>query len=239
MSIIQTLAALHALDPQKIGLGDYGSTAAFYPRQIRCAPFPHAVVSHADIRLRRSLSKVSQAQSHVVNAKTGKPVGPIPRIDFLLDWYGRNLPGTEADKGYDAGTGGRSLEGRIIHGDFKVDNMVRRPGRAVLCASTQAVASLAHVVLSERSDAPRPHPDLPPYRTARDRRPRLGTLDPRPPLLGPRQPPPALLHPERERREGLLDRIAVRSASMRLAFSAQARVPSLAPGILAEEEALN
>ncbi|BGO93593.1 hypothetical protein NBRC10512_004139 [Rhodotorula toruloides] len=109
MSIIQTLAALHALDPQKIGLGDYGSTAAFYPRQIR------------------SLSKVSQAQSEVVNAKTGKPVGPIPRIDFLLDWYGRNLPGTEADKGFDAGTNGRSLEARVIHGDFKVDNMIFHP----------------------------------------------------------------------------------------------------------------
>ncbi|EGU11552.1 hypothetical protein RTG_02326 [Rhodotorula toruloides ATCC 204091] len=109
MSIIQTLAALHALDPQKIGLGDYGSTAAFYPRQIR------------------SLSKVSQAQSQVVNSKTGKPVGPIPRIDFLLEWYGRNLPGTEADKGYDAGTSGRSLEARVIHGDFKVDNMIFHP----------------------------------------------------------------------------------------------------------------
>lgn len=36
LSAIQTLASLHALDPQKIGLGNYGSTAAFYPRQIRC-----------------------------------------------------------------------------------------------------------------------------------------------------------------------------------------------------------
>ncbi len=35
LAAIKTLAALHALDPQKIGLGDFGSTAAFYPRQIR------------------------------------------------------------------------------------------------------------------------------------------------------------------------------------------------------------
>jgi hypothetical protein len=35
LSAIQTLAAIHALDPKKIGLDDFGSSAAFYPRQIR------------------------------------------------------------------------------------------------------------------------------------------------------------------------------------------------------------
>ncbi|GAA5879290.1 hypothetical protein JCM1840_004681 [Sporobolomyces johnsonii] len=102
LSIIKTLAALHALDPAKIGLGDYGSTAPFYPRQIR------------------SLSKVSQAQAAVVSTKTSKPVGPVPGIDFLLDWYARNLPGTNEGSA-------SKLEGRIIHGDFKVDNMLFHP----------------------------------------------------------------------------------------------------------------
>ncbi|GAA6003946.1 hypothetical protein JCM10207_006479 [Rhodosporidiobolus poonsookiae] len=98
-AVIKTLASLHALDPQKIGLGDYGSTKAFYPRQIR------------------SLSKVSAAQSAVTSQKTGKPVGDIPGIDFLLRWYGENLPAEEGGK----------LEARIIHGDFKIDNMIFHP----------------------------------------------------------------------------------------------------------------
>ncbi|GAA5859137.1 hypothetical protein JCM8547_004016 [Rhodosporidiobolus lusitaniae] len=99
LAILKTLAALHALDPKKIGLGDYGSSAAFYPRQIR------------------SLSKVSAAQAAVTSKKTGKQVGDIPGIDFLLDWYGENLPREEGGK----------LEARVIHGDFKVDNMIFHP----------------------------------------------------------------------------------------------------------------
>jgi hypothetical protein len=35
MSIISVLASLHKLKPAEIGLGDYGSSAPFYPRQIR------------------------------------------------------------------------------------------------------------------------------------------------------------------------------------------------------------
>ncbi|GAA6029165.1 hypothetical protein JCM8097_001632 [Rhodosporidiobolus ruineniae] len=99
LSVIKTLAALHKLDPKKIGLGDYGSTKAFYPRQLR------------------SLSKVSSAQSAVTSSRTKEQVGPIPGIDFLLDWYAHNLPREEGGK----------LEARIIHGDFKVDNMIFHP----------------------------------------------------------------------------------------------------------------
>ncbi|GAA6061963.1 hypothetical protein JCM10212_005207 [Sporobolomyces blumeae] len=107
-AIIKTLAALHALDPQKIGLGDYGSTKEFYPRQIR------------------SLSKVSAAQSRVVSTKTSQPVGEIPGIDFLLDWYSKNLPGT-GRPGSSSNGQGLNLEARIIHGDFKADNMIFHP----------------------------------------------------------------------------------------------------------------
>ncbi|GAA5999167.1 hypothetical protein JCM5350_001533 [Sporobolomyces pararoseus] len=103
-SIIKTLAALHSLDPKEIGLGDFGSTAAFYPRQIK------------------SLSKVSQAQSVVKSEKTGEKVGDIPGFEFLLEWYSRNLPGTSSTSSSKG-----KLEGRIIHGDFKVDNMIFHP----------------------------------------------------------------------------------------------------------------
>ena len=72
-----------------------------------------------------SLSKLSAAQAAVVNPKTKEAVGPIPHIDFLLSWYGRNLPGTAANEaGNEIRTGGRTLEARIVHGDFKIDNMV-------------------------------------------------------------------------------------------------------------------
>ena len=38
MSIIKVLAALHQLDPNEIGLGDYASKKPFYPRQISFVP---------------------------------------------------------------------------------------------------------------------------------------------------------------------------------------------------------
>lgn len=101
-SIIKTLAALHALKPSEIGLGDYGSTKPFYPRQIK------------------SLSKISHAQAAIVDQKTGLPVGTLPALDFLLEWYNSHLPGT----GHGEADDSARYEGGIVHGDFKCDNMV-------------------------------------------------------------------------------------------------------------------
>lgn len=110
-SIIKVLAALHKLDPKEIGLGDYASTKPFYARQIKCvSPFPPRFATDAT---RRSLGRVSVAQSEVPDQTTGVKVGPIPGIDFLLQWYNSNLP-----------SGGK-WDGGIVHGDFKCDNMVR------------------------------------------------------------------------------------------------------------------
>ncbi|KDE02693.1 hypothetical protein MVLG_06781 [Microbotryum lychnidis-dioicae p1A1 Lamole] len=97
MSIIKTLASLHKLNSDKIGLGDFGSKAPFYPRQIK------------------SLSRVSRAQALVKDDVTGNEVGEIPGFDFLVDWYSKNAPE------------GRGLEGGVIHGDFKCDNMIFHP----------------------------------------------------------------------------------------------------------------
>ncbi|GAA6021824.1 hypothetical protein JCM8202_002829 [Rhodotorula sphaerocarpa] len=140
LAAIKTLAALHALDPQKIGLGDFGSTAAFYPRQIR------------------SLSKLSAAQAAVVNPKTKEAVGPIPHIDFLLSWYGKNLPGTDGSKGMNAiKTGGRTLEARIIHGDFKIDNMIFHPTEArVIGVLDWELSTLGHP-FSDLANLLQPH----------------------------------------------------------------------------------
>ncbi|KAM0791663.1 hypothetical protein ACM66B_006099 [Microbotryomycetes sp. NB124-2] len=97
LSIIKTIAALHKIDPQRVGLGDYGSTKPFYPRQIK------------------SLTKVSKAQAAVKDKDTGVEVGDLPGFDFLIDWYTKNTPE------------GGPEEPRIIHGDFKCDNMIFHP----------------------------------------------------------------------------------------------------------------
>lgn len=65
------------------------------------------------------MSKVSKAQAAVLDSETKQPVGDLPGFDFLLDWYAKNAP-----MGEDKDEKGAGLEGRIIHGDFKCDNMV-------------------------------------------------------------------------------------------------------------------
>ncbi|KAI8887985.1 APH-domain-containing protein [Backusella circina FSU 941] len=63
-------------------------------------------------RQMRSLGKVQAAQAAVVDEDTGKAVGPLPRIDELYAWFKRN----EVE---DVAT--------IVHGDFKIDNMIFHP----------------------------------------------------------------------------------------------------------------
>ncbi len=58
----------------------------------------------------KALSKVTLAQAAVKDIDTGKTVGEIP------GWYERNLPDERK-------TGGV----RIVHGDYKLDNLVFHP----------------------------------------------------------------------------------------------------------------
>ncbi|KAI5475452.1 hypothetical protein MNV49_001373 [Pseudohyphozyma bogoriensis] len=102
MDIVRVLAELHKLKPSEIGLGQYGSTKPFYPRQIR------------------SLTKVSQAQAAVKDVETGEEVGLIPEFDWLVKWYGENCPS------------GGGWEGSIVHGDFKCDNMIFHPTKPIV-----------------------------------------------------------------------------------------------------------
>ncbi|EGF99414.1 uncharacterized protein MELLADRAFT_94666 [Melampsora larici-populina 98AG31] len=94
LSGIETLAKLHSIDFYQIGLEKFGSMENFYPRQIK------------------SLSKISQLQSKVINQKTGQYVGEIDRIELLLDWYQVKKPKHQIT---------------IVHGDFKLDNLVFHP----------------------------------------------------------------------------------------------------------------
>lgn len=95
LSAIDTLSALHRIDPTKIGLGDYGKTSGFYTRQMK------------------SLGKVSAVQAKVEEKdQPGKTVGDLPGIDKFLQWFCTNMP---------------KDENTIVHGDYKIDNLIFHP----------------------------------------------------------------------------------------------------------------
>jgi len=57
-------------------------------------------------------SSVSQAQSVIRDIETDEPVGPIPEITAMIEWYSTHLPDE------------RKTGLRITHGDYKIDNLV-------------------------------------------------------------------------------------------------------------------
>lgn len=60
----------------------------------------------------KSLSKVSQAQANTKDEESGALVGPIPRLDEMFEWFKKNQAADKAT---------------IVHGDFKIDNMIFHP----------------------------------------------------------------------------------------------------------------
>ncbi|EPQ27688.1 uncharacterized protein PFL1_04826 [Pseudozyma flocculosa PF-1] len=93
-SAMRTLAALHRLDPSRVGLADYGKDRDFYTRQMK------------------SLGKVSSIQAKAKDRKTGQETGEVPGIDRFLQWFAANMP---------------SDENTLIHGDYKIDNLIFHP----------------------------------------------------------------------------------------------------------------
>lgn len=63
-------------------------------------------------RQMKSLGKVSHMQAAVKDETTGQEVGPLPRIDEMFAWFKRNQVKDQAT---------------IVHGDFKIDNMIFHP----------------------------------------------------------------------------------------------------------------
>jgi aminoglycoside phosphotransferase (APT) family kinase protein len=64
MALAETLAAMHALRPEEVGLGDYGRPGSYFDRQL----------ARWDRQYRES------------------PSGPIPQIAALFDWLNAHLP---------------------------------------------------------------------------------------------------------------------------------------------------
>lgn len=89
---IDALAALHRIDPEAAGLGDYGRPGNYFARQVA------------------RWSRQYQASE----------TRPIPAMDRLIDWLPQRLP---AD-----------APARVVHGDFRLDNLILHPDRPEVLA---------------------------------------------------------------------------------------------------------
>lgn len=82
-----TLAALHMIDPEAAGLGDYGKPGNYFARQI---------------------GRWSRQYEEDVDA------GRVAAMDRLVEWLPANIPEDEP-------------QARVLHGDFRCDNMIFHP----------------------------------------------------------------------------------------------------------------
>lgn len=80
-----TIAALHRVQPDALGLGDYGAAGNYFERQIH-----------------RWSKQYRASETQTIEA-----------MDALIDWLPGAIPAAE--------------ESRIVHGDFRIDNLVFHP----------------------------------------------------------------------------------------------------------------
>ncbi|KXN87459.1 Acyl-CoA dehydrogenase family member 11 [Leucoagaricus sp. SymC.cos] len=97
LSAVRAIAALGHVDPHKVGLSTFGPQTDYFPRQIK------------------SFTRISAAQALAVDVETNQQVGNIPLYDELVHWYRNNLPDE------------KKFGLRIVHGDYKLDNIVFHP----------------------------------------------------------------------------------------------------------------
>jgi len=99
------IAALHRIDPEAAGLGDYGKPGNYFARQI---------------------ARWSKQYREDVEA------GRVAAMDRLAEWLPGNIPPDEA-------------QARVIHGDFRCDNMVFHPHEPrVLAVLDWELSTLGH-----------------------------------------------------------------------------------------------
>jgi aminoglycoside phosphotransferase (APT) family kinase protein len=88
-----TLARLHDLDPQQVGLSGFGRSGNYLERQVR-----------------------RWSAQYLADADAGRD----PNMDRLIAWLPQNIP--------------PEGESRIIHGDFRCDNMIFHPSEPRIVA---------------------------------------------------------------------------------------------------------
>ncbi len=100
-----TIAALHGIDPEAAGLGDYGKPGNYFARQIG-----------------------RWSKQYLGDVEAGR----LAAMDRLVEWLPLSVP---ADEG----------EARIIHGDFRCDNMIfHRSEPRVLAVLDWELSTLGH-----------------------------------------------------------------------------------------------
>lgn len=87
-AMIDTLAALHRIDPAAVGLGDYGRAGNYFERQVA-----------------RWTKQYRAAETDRIEA-----------VDRLIDWLPRTLPPQTGVS--------------IVHGDYRIDNLIFAPDGA-------------------------------------------------------------------------------------------------------------
>ncbi|UZK66761.1 phosphotransferase family protein [Sphingomonas sp. M1-B02] len=84
-AIVDTLAALHTIDPDAVGLGDYGRPGNYFERQVA-----------------RWTKQYRASQTD-----------DMPEVEALIEWLPRTVPA--------------QTRTAIVHGDFRIDNMIFAP----------------------------------------------------------------------------------------------------------------
>lgn len=99
-----TMAALHNVDYQAVGLGDYGKPGNYFERQIG-----------------------RWSRQYLDDAEAGRD----PDMDWVIDWLQANIPAGD--------------ETAIVHGDFRIDNMIFHPTEPrVLAVLDWELSTLGH-----------------------------------------------------------------------------------------------
>lgn len=99
----RTIAALHRVDPEAVGLADYGAAGNYFARQIG-----------------RWTKQYRAAETERIEA-----------MEQLIDWLPTRIPADDAT--------------RIVHGDFRIDNLVFHPSEPrVIAVLDWELSTLGH-----------------------------------------------------------------------------------------------
>ncbi|RGC70239.1 Phosphotransferase enzyme family protein [Micromonospora sp. MW-13] len=116
-AMMDTLAALHAVEPAAVGLADFGRPEGFLGRQVR-----------------RWAGQLDQSRSR-----------PLPGVDELRDALARSVP-----EGANAG--------RIVHGDYRLDNLLATVAAGPTGAGTHSAAAATGTPDAAGPAGPHPGP---------------------------------------------------------------------------------